>query len=287
VALVTLVVVALILWVYPSSTDFAASNPYWNGLQILGRQWGVRAVSSPDAMARMAGGTALIAIPYVRPSPRDLEVLSRYVTGGGMLILLDDFGFGNEVLAHLGSGARFAGQVLTDPLFNYRAGRFPKIIDFPEAPAQEGVERLILNHATAISGTEGLTVLARSAPTSFLDTDRDGRRDPDEASGPFVVAAVGRLGAGYLVLVSDPSILLNGMLGFEQNRRFVQDLFGLAGERLRIYIYAPLLPRAPLDVAKDGLARLRGFLAAPPVALAAIALALAYPMFALGRSSRR
>ncbi len=287
VALVTLALVAVILWVYPSPSDFAASNPYWNGLQRFAAQPGVAVVRSAGLLPASAAGTVLVVIPYAAPFPGDLEAYRRYLAGGGVLILMDDFGAGNEVLAGLGGRARFSGQVLVDPLFNHLNGRFPRIFDFSASPLAEGVAALVLNHPTAISDPGGLSVVARSSPVSFLDANENGRRDQDEPGGPFAVAAAGRAGGGWLVLVSDPSVLLNSMLDLGQNRRFVQNLFGFAGPSPRVYLDTSFLPRAPLDVAKDRLARFREFAATPPVVFAAVVAALVLPLAVLARSPRR
>lgn len=287
VAVLTLLLVALTLWVYPSRTDFAASNPYWNGFRVASQQLGIRSVVSLRFLLGQPRGTALIVIPYVSPSPSDRETIKQYVNAGGVLILMDDFGFGNAVLERLGVGARFSGQLLVDPLFNFKSRRLPRIAEFPAGPVSEGVRGLILNRATVISEADGLRVLARSSPVSFLDANENGQRDAGEEGGPFAVAAIVPARAGYLVLVSDPSMLLNSMLGLADNRRFLQGLFRVAGDGALVYLDEAHLAGAPLDVVKDGLNRFRGFLASPLVAFAASTAGLALPLALLWRSTRR
>lgn len=287
VAVFTLLLVALTLWVYPSRADFAASNPSWNGFGVASQQLGIKRIASLRFLPGEGGSTALIVIPYVSPSPSDLETIKQYVDAGGVLILMDDFGFGNAVLEGLGVGARFSGQLLVDPLFNFKNRRLPRIAEFPPGPASEGVRELILNRATMISVVEGMRVLARSTPVSFLDADENGRRDAGEEGGSFAVAAIVPVRAGSLVLVSDPSMLLNSMLDLADNRRFVENLFRVAGDGAQVYLDESHLPRAPLDVAKDGLHHLRGFLASPLVAFAISGVGLALPLVILWKSTRR
>ncbi len=76
-------------------------------------------------------------------------------------------------------------------------------------------------------------------------------------------------------MVSDSSLLLNSMLGLADNRRFVQNLFHLAGARSQVYLDEEHFPRATLDVAKDWLACARGVLAFPPLAFLAAAAGVA------------
>ena len=287
VGIATAFIVALVLWLYPSRTDFAGTNPYWNGLRRAGEQFGLRPLASLALLPDQARGTALVVIPYVSPPPADLERLKRYVETGGVLILMDDFGTANAILAHLGVGARLSGRLLVDPLFNFKNGRLPRIADFAGGPLTEGVESLVFNHATVIADTGRLTTVTSSSLVSYLDANENGRRDADEPVGPFTVAAAGRVGAGYLVLVSDPSIFLNSMLDLGHNRRFVRNLFRIAGEDARIYLDEVHLPRAPLDVAKNLLAQVRQVLALPPVALALVFFGFGLPLAMVLKSSRR
>jgi hypothetical protein len=263
------------------------ANPYWNGLRQSAREFGVVGIASLDRLPDQPRGTALVVIPYFAPSPADLDLLKRYVEGGGVLILMADFGAGNAVLAHLGVRARLGGQVLADPLFNHRNPRFPRVSEFPPGPLAEGVGSLVLNHATVIAEAGGMTVAATSSPVSYVDANGNGRRDAGEPGGPHAVAAVGPVGAGSLVLVSDPSILLNSMLDLGDNRRFVQNLFRLAGADARVYLDEAHLDRAPLDEARLALAGVRSIAAHPLVMFAAAGAGLALPLALLGRVVRR
>ncbi len=278
----TILVVAVTLWVVPSASDFSTSNPSWNGLQQARDQFAMHGLRSLGLLPAQAVGTALVVVPAVPFSPRDLDALKQYTAGGGVLILMDDFGYGNAILAHLGAESRLSGQLLVDPLFAYKNRRFPRVTDLA-GPGAEGVQSIVLNYATVITGTARTTVLARSSPASFLNRNRNGRRDAGDPPGPFAVAALQRVGGGSVVVVSDSSLLLNSMLGLANNRRFAQNLFHLAGVRPQVYLDEGHLPRAPLDVAKDWLSRARGVFAFPPLALLAAAAGIAL----LWKSPRR
>ncbi|MDQ7850072.1 MAG: DUF4350 domain-containing protein [Armatimonadota bacterium] len=280
VAAVAACAVLLALWLYPSSSDFAATNPYWHGTRATRAMLGVRGLASLAELPEPQG-TALIVIPAVLPHADDIVRLDRYLAGGGVLILMDDFGYGNTVLAHLGIAARFQGTLLVDPLFNYRNPRLPRIADAAAQPAAGSLQTLVLNRATALSGTDGMTVLAWSSPLSYLDADGNGARGPDEAGGPFPVAAAVAKGAGVLVLVADPSLLINSMVEVGGNKAFLRYLFQFAGERAQVYLDEAHLPRAPLDLAKAWIARTRALVGHPVLAYALAAGSLALPLVIL------
>lgn len=284
-AVAAALVIAATLWVYPSSTDFVAANPYWHGTRWSRTQLGIQGLRRPADLPAEAKGTALIVIPAVRPGADDVDRLARYLAAGGVLIVMDDFGDGNTVLSQLGAAARFRGRLLADPLFNFRNPRFPRIADFAPGPAAAGIREIILNRATALDGTDGMTVLARSSPLSYLDLNANSRRDPDEPGGPFPVAAAAPVGAGILVLTSDPSLLVNSMLALGQNRLFLQYLFQFAGTNTRVYLDEAHLPRAPLDTAKAMLERGRALFSHPLLAYALAAAGFALPLVILLKSS--
>ena len=284
VVFATLLLLAATLWAYPSNTDFAVSNSHWNGLREATRGFEIIPLFSLRDLPLEPRGTVLIALPYRKPSTADMDTLKRYVEGGGVLVLMDDFGYGNTILARLGVGARFGGQVVVDQLFNYRNRRLVRIvIDLPKGPLTDGVRSLILNHATHITDTKGLTVVALSSMVSFVDTNGNGKRDTGEPVGPFPVSAFGPVGEGYLALVSDPSMLTNSMLHVGSNRKFFENLFRLAGENAQVYLDEAHLPRAPLDMTKRALAQLRALLTYPPITFALVAAGVALPIAMLGK----
>lgn len=258
------------LWAFPSPTELAPSNPGWEGLSQAVRTFHLRPLRSLGDLPRTAAGTALVIIPSRPMSERDIGCLARYLTDGGVGLLLTDSGPGNDVLARLGVPARLEGGAVEDPLFAYKNRRFPRI---PEVmgPASEGVRALVLNHPAALLATGPLRVLARSSLVSYLDTTGNHRQDPGEPSGPFTVAAAASVGSGTLVVVADSSLLTNAMLPLGDNFRFLRNLFALAGSGGRIYLDTAQLPHAPLDVAKDLLAHARERVAFPPFTFALVA----------------
>jgi len=286
VAAFTVVIVAVVLWVLPSSTDYSPANPRWNGLRVVAREHGVVGIGSLDALPSGAN-TVLVVLPSSPPTRAETDRLRAFLAGGGTLVVMDDFGPGNAVLQGLGVAARFSGQPLADGLFNYRSAYLPRIMDFIPSPITEGLEQLVLNHATVISPLGDLRAVALSSAVSYLDTNGSGRRDAGEPTGPFPVVAFGRVGGGSLVLVADSSLLLNAMLPLGGNRRLAGNIFRLAGERPQILLDEVHLPHRPLDLAKAVLRAGRESVSPPPVTFVLVMGALAIPLMSLLRPARR
>ena len=258
-----IVMLALLVWFYPSSEDFRSDNPFWNGLKAFSEQSGSSLLESLDDLPLKSEGSALLLVPYVQFTDTDLRRVSDYLSGGGTLIVMDDFGYGNQVLEYLGLDQRLTQDLLADPLFNYRNEVLPKIVDFAPVAIMENVDSIVLNHATTLSGASESEVVAWSSRFSYLDLNGDGTWQQDEPKGPFPVAAAAQAGGGYIVVVADPSILINSMEGMGDNYTFVEGIAEIQGPQPKILIDQSHLPEASLDEAKGFLTTVRERLASP------------------------
>lgn len=269
------VLLIALVWFYPLAQDFHPENPFWNGLSSFVRDYRVSLVT-PETLPLAPGGTALVMIPRRPLAPGELEAARRYVSGGGRLLLMDDFGWGNQVAEGLRLEARFAAKPLLDPLVNYDKNR-----NFPTAAQarQEREEpvRVVLDRPTSLTGVPPGYVLASSSRFSFLDLNDNRIWDEGEPTGPLAVAAQVPLGEGTVVLVADPSVLINSML--ERNRIFVDVLLG--GRETLLYAYN--LPQDPLTASKKSLEVVHNALVSPVGLLLSVTLTVLVPTSLLQR----
>lgn len=264
VALALVVVVSLAgVWFYPSLQDFMLANPFWNGLRDFTTEFNATWVDSLSGISRNPKTATLVAIPYLDYAPADLEEVHRFVQEGGLLLLLDDYGYGNSLLHQMGLPVKFSGLPLLDPLFDYRNEKLPRITDFNAELAGGDVRAVVLNHGTALEGVDPARVLAWSSPSSFIDLNQNGVYNKEELKGPFPVAAKYRLGDGTALLLSDPSILVNSMVGRDDNRAFLKHLFDQYGPGREILVDVAHLPKTPLDESKLRLTQARKRVAHP------------------------
>ncbi len=150
-----------------------------------------------------------------------------------------------------------------DPLYNYKNKRLPRITHFGAVPVAEDVESIVLNHATSLSGVSGLEIIAWSSRFSFLDLDNSSIWESKEPKGPFPIAAALPVDEGYMVLVADPSILINSMEGIADNHTFIEAMVKIQDQQPTILLDHSHLPSASLDDAKDVLATTRSWFASP------------------------
>jgi hypothetical protein len=261
--LATCGLIVLAVWFYPSRTDFRPVNPFWNGLNRVAEDWQMVPLASLDRLPRDPAGTVLVVIPYRPVNAADASRVRRYVDGGGLAVILDDYGFGTPLLRGMGLPLRFAGEALLDPLFRHRNRWMPEATAPAEARRNAEARAVVLNHATALVGVEAVSVILRSSPYSFLDRNGNGEWEPDEPRGPFAVAAHTKVGSGAVAVVSDPSVLINSMIDLGANRSFVRRILQLAGERPRVYLDEAHLPARGLDESRAQLRSVRDFVAEP------------------------
>ena len=263
VAALIIVVSLVCIWFSPSVQDFMAANSLWNGIRNLSSEVDASNLDSLDELPELPQGRTLVAIPHLQYEDEDLSKIRNFVIEGGSLLLMDDYGYGNSVLEYLGLDARFAGASLLDPLYCYRNQWLPKITDFSPELEENGIEVVVLNHATTLTDVGESDVIAWSSSSSFLDLDGDESWWRDEPRGPLPVAAKLKLGKGTVTLVSDPSIMINSMVRKDDNHSFIKYLIGPELEPGQILIERSHLPKDPRDESKIGLTNSRKILSMP------------------------
>jgi hypothetical protein len=269
-AIVILVSVASI-WLYPSSQDFMASNNTWNGIRDFSRHFKVKELDSLNGLPPATGKEVLICLPYLEYNAAELAAIKQFVEQGGNLLLMDDFGFGNDILTALGSKTRFDHNLLLDPLFCYKNQNLPCIVDFVPKLKHEGLSVIILNHATVLQLEDKTQALAWSSGTSYLDKNNNGQQDAGEPYGPFPVAAGFQAGPGKVTLVSDPSLIINAMDKQEDNLVFISKLISDEGQTMQVMLDNSHLEKSTLDDSRDKLGSFRRSFSSPYILIGLIA----------------
>jgi hypothetical protein len=264
IVLAVLLVVSLTaIWFYPSAQDFMTSNKMWNGVNSFVTEYGATVVESEASLEQSPSESVIITIPYLEYSPNELAGIKHDLANGSQIVIMDDFGFGNQLLQYLELELRFFNYELLDPLFCYKTPYIPRITDFSPDIQNAGIQAIALNHATALDTTTGWTVLAWSSQNSFLDINSNGTQDKAEPSGPFPVAAGRNYDAGYLVVIADPSLIINTMVTQNDNRAFINYIIHSHYDNPGVMMDVSHLSTSPLDQSKVTLADVRQWLNNP------------------------
>ncbi len=136
----------------------------------------------------------------------DADTLSRFMRAGGRVILLDDFGAGDGVLAHFGMERVPIPRRPADTLRHN-----PQLAIAEPAslhPVVADVQRIVTNHPTGLKHPDLSPVLRVR-----------GVGEPD-----VIIAVAGAVGQGRLLVVGDPSIVMNAMLRYGGNKALARGL---------------------------------------------------------------
>ncbi|HEX77927.1 MAG TPA: hypothetical protein G4O03_05885 [Dehalococcoidia bacterium] len=268
---------------YPSVQDFMKTNPFWNGLRDFSHRFQGAMLSGLGELEPGPEGNILIAIPYVPYQEEELQQLRDFVAEGGYLLLMDDYGHGNQVLQALGVGMSFAGAPLLDPFYCHRHQWLPLATEFAPELKEAGVETLVLNHATSLTVSRPAQALAWSSDLAFSDANGNSAWDEGEPKGNLAIAAMERLGQGMVVAVSDPSILINSMRGLGDNESFMKALIAMGGENPRLMMDESHITKSPLDRSRDMWTMVQGQLSKPYSQVLMVAMVLALILMPLWR----
>jgi hypothetical protein len=227
---VSLLAISLAGPVVSTTADFSIFNSGWNGtskLAVLTYQTGkfsptfTLETSGTDIQIAQVSLTDLDLVPetdavvIIGPTKTftatEGTIVGEFVRGGGNLLLADDFGTGNSLLASMGATSRFTNLLAMDLAFE-KQPEFSVCFDFAPDPLTANVTTILLNYPSSLSVNSSTTqTIARTSVASWLDTNGDRRRELGEPNGPLPVLARERLGLGDIILLSDPSVLINGM----------------------------------------------------------------------------
>ncbi len=217
------------LWVGMVSTRVVGASPLdlkgqdWEGLsQLVGLAQAELGATRVVTVSGTHGEGAKLdlsqlhkedALFIVHPvAPLDVDELSTFMRAGGRVVLLDDYGSGEELLARFGIRrvplpAKPAQMLRDNPAL---------AIAEPASthPAVRDVGRVVTNHATGLD---------HKALSAVLVVRGDG--EPD-----VLLAVAGAVSQGRLLAVGDSSLLMNSMLRYPGNRALASALVRYATE---------------------------------------------------------
>ena len=223
-----------------SKGDFSTYNTDWNGASrvkdlAVREGYSTRDVFALSEVGSSGTGVLLMLNPNktVAITDDDTRSIQSFVQSGGSLVLANDFGNANAVLSGLGvaSAARFDGSLLSDNVSRGADTAYPLVTDITASGLTTGVHTLSFNYATVLDIADSrVAVLAESAPTSYLRASSSSDAAINGSRGAHPVLASLTYGQGRIILLSDPSVFINGMLDQADNERlFTSVIANLTG----------------------------------------------------------
>ncbi|WP_121742927.1 DUF4350 domain-containing protein [Natronorubrum halophilum] len=227
------VVLTVVLAVATSAASFGPYNYAWDGTS----EFRDRVAEDPDTELEIVNETdqyededadetvAFVIAPETDYGETDTERVRQFVEDGGTLVVLDDFGqHSNELLSAIGADARTDGQLLRDDVNHESTPMMPVATPVGDDALAPGVDEVTLNHASAVEPGNA-TVLVRTSEFAYLVEDEEANLSADGELEPRPVATTEDIGDGQVVVVSDPSVLINTMIDRSDNAAFVEGFY--------------------------------------------------------------
>ncbi|PKL55578.1 MAG: DUF4350 domain-containing protein [Methanomicrobiales archaeon HGW-Methanomicrobiales-6] len=192
-----------------TTEEYSRYNVGWNGTSNL-------AAEEVRTLHDLPPGATLLILAPDRPfTAGEVGYLRTFLDSGGRVLIADEDGNANPLLADLGSAIRVRPGNLsslsrdhTDPgLFNVRVVGNTTLF--------AGIETVRVNRPATVTGGDPLL---ETAILSWDDTDGDGHVSGSETFRTAVVCA----SEGNLTVLGDPSLFVNAMLA--ENPEFINNL---------------------------------------------------------------
>jgi hypothetical protein len=233
-AVITIALAVSVPLLNSTKEDFSTYNTDWNGASRLhgiveSEGYPTRDLFTLSEVGSSGSGVLFMLNPNktAAVTSQDSSDLQRFVQNGGTLILANDFGNANAILNGLGiaDSVRFSDALLCDNVSKGVDAAHPLVTNVSDAGLTAGVHTLYFNYATVLD-TPGsnITVLARSSPASYLRASSGDNAPINGTTGPHPVLATLSYGNGRIVLLSDPSVFINGMLDQADNAKLFTSL---------------------------------------------------------------
>ncbi|THE64447.1 DUF4350 domain-containing protein [Salinadaptatus halalkaliphilus] len=224
--------IAILIALVTSTATFGPYNYGWDGTSEFRGQ----VEASPDTELEFVHETdrygdvpetetvAFVIAPETSYAEDDAERIGRFVEAGGTLVVLENFGpHSDELLGEIGADSRIDGQLLRDDISYDGGPTMPIATDIEDGTHTSSVDQLTLNHATAIEPGDA-TVLVRTSEFAYLVEDGGEELSENVQFETSPVVTSEAIGDGTVVVVGDPSLLINTMLERPDNARFVENL---------------------------------------------------------------
>ena len=216
---IALLILPLAVPVIKTSAEFSMFNTRWDGCSEFAKLLAERGKVVPImysynsvGLSRLKGVLVVIG-PDVGFSSLEANEVKDFLKNGGTLFIADDFGTANSLLEKLGVKARFSTQPLKDIFYSKRA-EFPVVVRIENPELAVGVKKITLNIPSAIIGSKGVIF---SSKVSVVGKDMKS----------YPIMAEIKYGRGRIIMLSDPSILINDM--FKVNKPFIENLVQYLG----------------------------------------------------------
>jgi hypothetical protein len=283
-----------VAYYWPIQEVYHPLNFDWNGCStIANATQNVTLLVSYDKSLPNTTSLLVIIGPSANFTRNESAKIGQFLESSGIVLLADDFGTGNSLLEALNISALFSRKPLADLYYYSKDPDFPVITDFSPSPSTDNLTAIVLDRPSyiEIGNSSSVAKIGSSSPFSFVDIGGRGRPFANETVDSYPVLVTVKIGKGMLLLVADPSMFINDMIGLYDNMRFFQNALKMGDGS--VIFDTTHLANAPLTnwriMLKDGFNSLRlgkSGMYIPLLGVAILMLGFSFQLLRLVRRSR-
>lgn len=192
-----------------TTEEFSRYNVGWNGTS------GLAAGEVRDPGNLDPAKTLLVLAPDRSFTAEEVGYLRAFLDRGGRVLVADEEGSANGLLADLGSAMRIRPGNLASLKRDHADPGLFTVRVVGNSTLFAGIETVRVNRPAAVTGGEPLL---ETSILTWDDADGDGRIGGKETFGTAVVCAR----EGNLTVLGDPSLFINAMLA--ENPKFIENI---------------------------------------------------------------
>jgi hypothetical protein len=222
--------IALTAHLSTTTLEFSRHNYQWTGTSgffALLEEADAREVHDLADLTGSSQSLLLLIAPDTTFSPEDITALRGFLEGGNTLFIADETGTGNSLLQGFGSSITIQPGYLCSVDMEFRDPHLVIATATGSDAILEGVSGIATNRPAVLEGGD---MLLSSSFFSWMDVNGNNRIDTNESFSRYGILAREPVGNGMLYVLSDPSILINGMLDAtpaRDNTRFIENLLSV------------------------------------------------------------
>jgi hypothetical protein len=225
-----LFIFSIMVPILSSDADFSIYNTGWNGCSEIGKNVYETGSFLPtidltasseemvvhNSLSELPGGLDEVSscIFIIGPGTDFDDDEGKFIDGflnkGGLVLLADDIGSGNDLLSKLDTSTRITGRTMLD-LAYMKNSSFSVTTEFSDHPINNDLTMLLMNHPSTVAPSNDARIIINSSKTAWLSLDGNDRWDDGEPLGPFPLLSIENYGRGTLIVLSEPSLLINNM----------------------------------------------------------------------------
>ncbi|MEM2575715.1 MAG: DUF58 domain-containing protein [Sulfolobales archaeon] len=201
----------------PTNTPYSPFNTGVNGVSKFTEYFCSNFIYSLSDVFKGFNGTIVVVLNNELQSS-EYSVIEDLLSSGSTVVILDEYGYSNNLLKYLGLDALVVNHVVLDEVFKYGNREYPLL-------RLGGTELNLTTYGpTYIYVSDSSFVVAETSKYSYIDLNGDGYYSLGESMKSYPVVVQFYVGRGRLVLISDLDVISNGL--FDTNKLALIKLVG-------------------------------------------------------------